>query len=95
VEAVTTTFVTGMLTGLIAELAALRPGRSHWTLWAATLGCMVIGAAAGAAVFFAWRPGAPLVASLLVASVIAAATWLRRTDNPGTRASPATRTIVG
>jgi uncharacterized membrane protein YoaK (UPF0700 family) len=95
VEAVTTTFVTGMLTGLIAELAALRSRRSHWILWAATLACMVIGAAAGAAVFFAWRPGAPLVASLLVASVIAAATWLRRTDNPGTRASPATRTIVG
>jgi uncharacterized membrane protein YoaK (UPF0700 family) len=95
VEAVTTTFVTGMLTGLIAELVALRPGRSHWTLWAATLACMVIGAAAGAAVFFAWRPGAPLVGSLLVASVIAAATWLRRMDNRGTRASPATRTIVG
>jgi uncharacterized membrane protein YoaK (UPF0700 family) len=78
VEAVTTTFVTGMLTGLIAELAGVQPGRSHWTLWAATLMCMVIGAAAGAAVFIAWRPGAPLVAILLVGAVIAAATWLSR-----------------
>ncbi|HEX9094501.1 MAG TPA: hypothetical protein VF990_00190 [Candidatus Dormibacteraeota bacterium] len=41
-------------------------GRSQWTLWAATLACLVIGAAAGAAVFIAWRPGAPLVAVLLV-----------------------------
>ena len=73
VGGVTTTFVTGMLTNLIAELAAVRPGRSHWTLWAATLGCMVIGAAAGAAMFVAWRPGAPLVAILLVGAVIAAA----------------------
>jgi hypothetical protein len=39
---------------------------------------MVIGAAIGAAVFLAWRPGAPLVAILLVGVVIAAATWLRR-----------------
>jgi uncharacterized membrane protein YoaK (UPF0700 family) len=85
VEAVTTTFVTGMLTGLIAELAGVRPGRSHWTLWAATLACMVIGAAAGAAAFLAWRPGAPLVASLLVATVIAAATWLRRAGDQGNR----------
>jgi hypothetical protein len=50
------------------------PGRSHWTLWAATLACLVIGAAAGAAVFIAWRPGAPLVAVLLVGTVFAAAT---------------------
>jgi len=37
VVAVTTTFVTGMLTTLIAELATRGPGRSHWTLWVATL----------------------------------------------------------
>jgi len=74
---VTTTFVTGMLTSLIAELAAMGPGRSHRAIWAATLACMVIGAAVGAAVFVAWRPGAPLVPLLLVAIVIATATWLR------------------
>jgi uncharacterized membrane protein YoaK (UPF0700 family) len=79
VVGVTTTFVTGMLTSLIAELAAVGPGRSHWTLWAAALACIVIGAAAGAALFIAWRPGAPLVAMLLVGMVIAAATWLTRT----------------
>ncbi len=81
VAGVTTTFVTGMLTSLIAELAAVGPGRSHWTIWAATLACMVIGAAMGAAVFMAWRPGAPLVAMLLVGLVIAAAIWLRRPDD--------------
>jgi uncharacterized membrane protein YfcA len=67
-----------MLTNLIAELGAVAPGRSHWRIWVATLACMVIGAAAGAALFIAWRPGAPLVALLLVGIVIAAATWLRR-----------------
>jgi uncharacterized membrane protein YoaK (UPF0700 family) len=77
VVGVTTTFVTGMLTSLIAELAAVGPGRTHRAIWAATLASMVIGAALGAAVFIAWRPGAPLVALLLVAIVILA-TLLRR-----------------
>jgi uncharacterized membrane protein YoaK (UPF0700 family) len=79
VAGVTTTFVTGMLTGLIAALVtAGGSGRSEWTLWAATLACLVIGAAAGAAVFTAWRPGAPLVAVLLVGTVLVAATWSTR-----------------
>jgi uncharacterized membrane protein YoaK (UPF0700 family) len=73
VVGVTTTFATGTLTSLVAELAAVGPGRSHWKLWAATLACMVIGAAAGAALFVAWRPAAPLVAMLLVGVVLAAA----------------------
>jgi uncharacterized membrane protein YoaK (UPF0700 family) len=81
VAGVTTTFVTGMLTNLIAELGAVAPGRSHWRIWVATLACMVIGAAAGAALFIAWRPGAPLVALLLVGIVIAAATWLQRSGD--------------
>ena len=81
VVGVTTTFVTGMLTSLIAELAGMGPGRSHWILWAATLACMVIGAAAGAALFITWRSGAPLVAMLLVGTVIAAATWLTMTGH--------------
>jgi uncharacterized membrane protein YoaK (UPF0700 family) len=80
VVGVTTTFVTGMLTSLIAELAAVGPGRTHRAIWAATLASMVIGAALGAAVFIAWRPGAPLVALLLVAIVILA-TLLRRRDD--------------
>jgi len=78
VAGVTTTFVTGMLTGLIAELAAVGPGRSDRIIWATTLASMVIGAAVGAAVFIAWRPGAPLVAMLLVGMVIAGATSLTR-----------------
>ncbi len=77
VAGVTTTFVTGMLTSLVAEFAAVQPGRSHRTIWVATLASMVIGAALGAAVFIAWRPGAPLVAMLLVGLVIAAAIWPR------------------
>jgi uncharacterized membrane protein YoaK (UPF0700 family) len=76
-----TTFVTGMLTGLIAELAGVSSDRSHWTLWAATLACLVIGAAGGGAVFISWRSGAPLVAVLLVGIVAAAAMWLSRTSH--------------
>jgi uncharacterized membrane protein YoaK (UPF0700 family) len=48
------------------QLAGLR-------LWATSLACLVIGAAAGAAIFIAWRPSAPIVSVVLVA-VIAAAT---------------------
>lgn len=71
--AVTTTFLTGTLTSLIAELAGVSPDWSRWKLWAGTLVCMVLGAAAGTAVLFVWRPAAPLVAVLLVAIVAAAA----------------------
>ncbi len=78
VAGVTTTFVTGMTTSLIAELAAVGPGRSDRTIWAATLASMAIGAAMGAAMFIAWRPGAPLVALLAVGIVIAVATWPSR-----------------
>jgi len=77
---VTTTFVTGMLTGLIAALVTAGSGRSQLGLWAVTLGGLVIGAAVGAAVFTVWRPGAPLVAVLLVGSVLGAATWSTRRD---------------
>jgi uncharacterized membrane protein YoaK (UPF0700 family) len=81
VVGVTTTFVTGMLTSLIAELAAVGPGRVHKTIWAATLACMLIGAALGAAAFVAWRPGAPFVAVLLVAAVTGAAIRLTRSGD--------------
>jgi len=81
VAGVTTTFVTGTLSSLIAELAWVSPDWHRWTLWAATLGCVVIGAAGGAAVFLGWRPGAPLVSLLLVAIVTAMAMWLRRTPD--------------
>ncbi|MHB8588443.1 MAG: YoaK family protein [Candidatus Dormibacteraceae bacterium] len=73
VVGVTTTFVTGTLTSLIAELASASRDWSRWTLWGATLACMVIGAAAGAAMFVSWRPGAPLVGMLLVGIVTAVA----------------------
>jgi uncharacterized membrane protein YoaK (UPF0700 family) len=75
VAGVTTTFVTGMLTSLIGELAAVGPGRSHRTIWVETLACMLIGAALGAAVFVSWRPGAPFVAVLLVGTVTAISAW--------------------
>jgi uncharacterized membrane protein YoaK (UPF0700 family) len=78
VVGVTTTFVTGMLTGLIAALVTGGSGRRQATLWAATLACLLIGAAAGAAVFTIWRPGAPVVALLLVGSVLAVATGSTR-----------------
>jgi uncharacterized membrane protein YoaK (UPF0700 family) len=73
VVGVTTTFVTGTLTSLLVGLAAARPGRSRSIIWAATLACLVLGAAAGAAMFIAWRPGSPLAAVLLVGIVLAAA----------------------
>jgi uncharacterized membrane protein YoaK (UPF0700 family) len=78
VAGVSTTFVTGMLTSLIAELAGARPDWSRWTLWAATIASLVIGAAMGVVAFTGWRPGAPLVAVLLVGVATAAAAWLSR-----------------
>lgn len=76
VVGVTTVFVTGMLTSLVADLATVGTGRSQ-RLWAATLTGLVIGAAVGAAVFIAWRPGAPLVALVLVGIVLGAGVWTR------------------
>jgi ABC-type Mn2+/Zn2+ transport system permease subunit len=73
-----TTFLTGTLTSLIAELAGVSPDWRRWTLWGATLACMVIGAAAGVAVFTVWRSGAPLVSVLIVGIVAATASWLTR-----------------
>lgn len=80
VVGVTTVFLTGMLTSLVADLAMVGPGRSQM-LWVATLVSLVIGAAAGAAVFIAWRPGAPLVAMVLVGIVLAAAGLVTRSGN--------------
>jgi len=80
VGGVTTTFITGTLTSLIAGFAAVGPGRSRSMMWAATLACLVIGAAAGAALFIAWRPGGPLVAVLLVAIVLALGAARRQTE---------------
>jgi uncharacterized membrane protein YoaK (UPF0700 family) len=85
VAGVTTTFVTGTLTSLIAELALVGPDWARSRRWAATLGCVVIGAAAGAALFIAWRPVAPLVALLLVGIVTGLAIWLTRRDAPESR----------
>jgi uncharacterized membrane protein YoaK (UPF0700 family) len=74
VSGVTTTFVTGTLTSLLTGFATV-PGRAERTLWFATLGCLVMGAAAGALVFALWRAGAPLVATGFVTIVLAAAIW--------------------
>jgi uncharacterized membrane protein YoaK (UPF0700 family) len=76
VMGVTTTFVTGTLASLITELASAGPDWSRSRRWAATIGCIVIGAAAGAALFVTWRPGAPLLAMLLVGIVSALAIWV-------------------
>jgi uncharacterized membrane protein YoaK (UPF0700 family) len=78
VAGMSTTFLTGTLTSLIAELAGVSPDWRRWTLWGATLACMVIGAAAGVAVFTVWRSGAPLVSVLIVGIVAATASWLTR-----------------
>jgi uncharacterized membrane protein YoaK (UPF0700 family) len=78
VAGVTTTFVTGTLTSLITELVSMQPDWARLKRWAATLACIVIGAAAGAAMFVAWRPGAPFVALLLVGIVTALAIRLTR-----------------
>lgn len=78
VPGVATTFVTGTLTSLMAELAGMAPLRSRWTRWAGTLAFLVVGAAAAAAVMIAWRPGAPLVTVLLVGLV--AVVGIRKPD---------------
>jgi uncharacterized membrane protein YoaK (UPF0700 family) len=87
VVGVTTVFLTGMLTSLVADLATVGPGRSQM-LWVASLLSLVIGAAAGAAVFIAWRPGAPLVALVLVGIVLAAAGLVTRSGNSTRLMSP-------
>ena len=72
---ITTTFVTGTMTSLVADLAAGVPNRARVTRWASTLASLVAGAAGGAAVLVVWRPGAPLLALLLVGIATAVAMW--------------------
>jgi uncharacterized membrane protein YoaK (UPF0700 family) len=91
VAGVTTTFVTGTLTSLITELASVGPDWTRSKRWAATIACIVIGAAAGAALFVVWRPGAPLVAMLLVGVVTSLAFGLTRPQRLAPSPRSATR----
>lgn len=81
VAGVTTTFVTGTLASLITEIASVGPDWSRSRRWAATIACIVIGAAAGAGGFVAWRPAAPLLAMLLVGIATALAYGLTRQNS--------------
>jgi uncharacterized membrane protein YoaK (UPF0700 family) len=78
VPSVATTFVTGTLTGLMSELAALTrpgPGRARRV---GVIAVLPVGAAAGALLLADARVAAPAVPVVLVASVVLAATVFLR-----------------
>jgi uncharacterized membrane protein YoaK (UPF0700 family) len=72
VEGVTTTFVTGTITALMAGLAALQAG-TGWVRHAAVVVVLVAGAVAGGLVWTRWPHLAGVGPALLVAGVAAAA----------------------
>jgi uncharacterized membrane protein YoaK (UPF0700 family) len=78
VSGVATTYVTGTLTGLVADLAL--PGASRGSLLrrGGVLLALVAGAAAGAAVVGVAGGVAALIPVVLVAAVVAVAAWPRR-----------------
>lgn len=77
VPGVTTTFVTGTLTALVASLAALQAA-SQWWRHAAVVVALVAGAVAGAAVWARWPHAAGAgPAALVVAVAVVAAVAMR------------------
>jgi uncharacterized membrane protein YoaK (UPF0700 family) len=73
VPGVTTTYATGTLTGVLAQLAEAAASRRGWRLPVVVLASLVVGAAAGAVATVAWRGGAPVVPAAVLAAVTLAA----------------------
>ena len=74
VSGVTTTYVTGTLTGLVAEVGSGSPPRPDWTRRVAVLAALVAGAAGAALLLVGPRraaPALPLVVTLAVATTAA------------------------
>jgi len=77
VTGITTTYVTGTLTGLMSELAALA-GRSSWGLRAGVITALAVGAGINALVLRYWPPGAALVpVAVLVGATLTALRYFR------------------
>jgi uncharacterized membrane protein YoaK (UPF0700 family) len=73
VAGVTTTYVTGTLTGLMTEMATGTGSRAEWGRRVGALAVLGAGAAVGAVLVEELRWAAPLPALLLVAGVVVAA----------------------
>jgi uncharacterized membrane protein YoaK (UPF0700 family) len=73
VPGVTTTYVTGTLTGVLAQLAEAATSRRGWGLPVVVLASLVAGAAAGAVATVLWRGAAPVVPAAVLAAVTLAA----------------------
>jgi uncharacterized membrane protein YoaK (UPF0700 family) len=69
VSGVTTTYVTGTLTSLMTELAALA-APSGWHRWLQVLVALLAGATLGAVAMAAWREWAPLVPMVILIGVV-------------------------
>ena len=73
VSGVTTTYITGTLTSLMAELAALSAPPLDWGRSTAVLAALVVGAAVGALAQARFALAAPIVPAVLLTAVIAVA----------------------
>ncbi|MBV9120593.1 MAG: DUF1275 domain-containing protein [Chloroflexi bacterium] len=85
VPGISTTYVTGTLTSLMAELAALS-GRSSWGLRAGVVVSVAIGAAANAVILRHWPPGAVLLPLTLIIAVAVTASRSFKTAAPASSA---------
>ncbi len=70
VPGVSTTYLTGMLTSLMAHLTALSGSRAEWARWGSVLLAYLIGAGVEAFAAMRWWPFAPVVPVGVLAAVV-------------------------
>jgi len=73
VSGVSTTYITGTLTGLMAELAGLAGAPQDWARLVAVLGALVAGAVVGGVALTSLGPRAAVVPAVVVAAVVVGA----------------------
>lgn len=75
---ISTTYVTGMLTGVIGEIASQTGARSEWLRRGLVLAALVAGAICSAALLSAARRFAPMLPLAVTVGVVASARYARR-----------------
>jgi uncharacterized membrane protein YoaK (UPF0700 family) len=83
VSGVATTYVTGTLTSLVAQLTVLTGSRAEWARWTSVLLALLMGAGVEAFGAMRWWPLAPVLPMSVLAAVVIFALLRRAGDEPG------------
>src|SRR5205807_7045190 len=83
VSGVPTTYVTGTLTTLVAQLTVRTGSRAEWARWGSVLLALLMGAGVEAFGAMRWWPLAPVLPVGVLAAVVIVALLRRAGDEPG------------